>query len=30
VRPVLPAEEWLSSARAAGADVGDEVLADLA
>jgi hypothetical protein len=30
VRPVLPAEEWLSNARAAGADVPDEVLADLA
>jgi hypothetical protein len=30
VRPVMPAEEWLRTARAAGADVPDEAVEDLA
>ena len=30
VRPVMPADEWLSVAREAGADLPDEAVADLA
>jgi hypothetical protein len=30
VRPVMPADEWLNVARAAGADVPDEAVQDLA
>jgi hypothetical protein len=30
VRPVMPADEWLRTARAAGADVPDEAVEDLA
>jgi hypothetical protein len=30
VRPVMPADEWLNRARAAGADVPDEAVEDLA
>ena len=30
VRPVMPADEWLKVARAAGADVPDEAVQDLA
>ena len=30
VRPVMPAEEWLARARAAGADVPDEAVRELA
>jgi hypothetical protein len=30
VRPVMSADEWLTVARAAGADVPDEVVNDLA